>query len=104
MSKPAYTCEVRIGMAERYEVVINFSKHKVGTKVILKNLFGKTLELQQIMRFDVVRAESDNSSIPATLRTFTPFLTSSSVRNRNFLFTQGPFDCCPIYCSNLVSV
>lgn len=89
ISKPAYTSDMRIGMAERYEVIIDFSKYKIGTKVILKNLFGETSALQQIMRFDVVRAESDNSSIPATLRTVAPIPTSSSVRTRDFLFRRG---------------
>jgi hypothetical protein len=55
-------------VAERYDVIIDFSVYSIGTQVVLQNLVGETPSLQQIMRFDVVRLESDDSTIPATLR------------------------------------
>jgi hypothetical protein len=59
-------------MAERYEVIVDFSVYPIGTQVVLQNLDGETL-LNQIMRFDVVRQESSYSTVPATLRTLNPY-------------------------------
>ncbi len=90
MSAPVNTKDMRIGMAERYELIIDFSKYPIGTQVVLQNLgppnndnFGNT---DKIMRFDVVRSESDDSSIPSTLRNI-PFIPeSSAVRTREFRY------------------
>ncbi|HET7479644.1 MAG TPA: multicopper oxidase domain-containing protein [Rubrobacteraceae bacterium] len=55
----------RVGMAERYEVVIDFAKYSVGQKVVLENRglpnnadFKST---RNIMRFDVVGEATDPS-------------------------------------------
>ena len=88
MSAPVTTSEIRIGMAERYEVIVDFSVYPIGTQVVLQNLDGETL-LNQIMRFDVVRQESSYSTVPATLRTFEPIPESSAVNTRDFTFSWG---------------
>src|SRR3712207_4263506 len=71
MPAPVQVKELRIGMAERYEIIIDFSKYALGTKVVLKNLDVRNSKdftaTQQIMRFDVERRASDDSRIPATL-------------------------------------
>src|SRR3712207_714197 len=63
----------RVGMAERYEVVIDFEKYKIGDKIVLQNRglennadFAST---GQIMRFDVTSEASDktNNSVPTVL-------------------------------------
>jgi spore coat protein A, manganese oxidase len=73
MPAPQQSNDFRIGQAERYEIVIDFSKNKVGDKVILKNLgnpnnvdFPST---RQIMRFDVVSDATDttDNEVPAQL-------------------------------------
>jgi len=74
MSKPVEVFSLRIGPAERYEVIIDFSKYSIGTKVELQNLLGLTdagvpdPTFSKIMRFDVVREEKDNTVTPNTLR------------------------------------
>lgn len=88
LASPAYTGDIRISMAERYGVVIDFSKYKVGDQVVLKNLFGETPALQQIMRFDVVREEVDDSNVDR-LGSFEKIPESSAVRTRDFFFTRG---------------
>ncbi|MUH00857.1 multicopper oxidase domain-containing protein [Scytonema sp. UIC 10036] len=90
MAAPVNTQNMRLAMAERYDVIMDFSRYPIGTQVVLQNLglpnndnFGNT---NVIMRFDVVRSESDNSSIPNTLRNIQFLPESSAVRTRNFTF------------------
>ena len=68
---PVQVGSFRIGGAERYEVVIDFSKYKKGTKVVLKNLGVKNSEdypsTRQIMRFDVVGDKVQEGPIPEEL-------------------------------------
>jgi spore coat protein A, manganese oxidase len=70
---PVETRSMRVGMAERYEIVIDFAKYRVGQKVVLRNLeldnnrdFDNT---HQVMRFDVVSGPTDrsNNEIPDEL-------------------------------------
>ncbi len=89
MPAPVTTSKIRLGVAERYDVIIDFSVYPIGTQVVLQNLVGETPSLQQIMRFDVVRLESDDSTIPATLRPFEPLPESSAVRTRDWNFSRG---------------
>ncbi|HKH11464.1 MAG TPA: multicopper oxidase family protein [Rubrobacter sp.] len=63
----------RIGMAERYEVVIDFSKYRVGQSVELRNLgLENTIDFaatDKVMRFDVVSEARDktNNAVPEVL-------------------------------------
>ena len=38
MPAPAETTTLRFGMAERYEVIVDFAKYPIGTRVVLQNL------------------------------------------------------------------
>jgi spore coat protein A, manganese oxidase len=73
MPAPVQTQSLRIGSAERYEVVIDFSKYNVGQQVELRNLglpnnpqFANT---DKVMRFDVVAEPTSvqNNEVPAVL-------------------------------------
>jgi spore coat protein A, manganese oxidase len=80
-------------MAERYEVVIDFSKYPIGTQLYLQNTgIEDTVDLntdvKPIMRFDVVRQEVDNSEIPNQLRPFETIALSQVTRNRTFRYEQ----------------
>jgi spore coat protein A len=57
---------LRIAPAERFDVVVDFSKYRIGSHVTLVNNAGDG-GAGQIMRFDVVRSEHDESSIPPKL-------------------------------------
>ncbi len=92
MGSPVDVTDFRIGMAERYEFVIDFSKYPVGTKIVLKNLqppnninYDGT---DVVMRFDIVRQESDPSSVPSTLRPYNLIPASSAVRTREFRYER----------------
>lgn len=76
---------LRIDAAERVEVVIDFSIYPAGTRVVLNNLLGLG-ELSQIMCFDVVHAEMDDSSVPDQLREIERLDPASAVLERNFEF------------------
>ena len=64
---PVPLTSLPIWPAERYEIVIDFAKVPVGSSVVLTNTLGSG-STAQIMRFDVVRAVKDDSSVPAQLR------------------------------------
>lgn len=93
LTTPYQTLE--IGMAERYEIVIDFSKYKVNDSVYLKNIgFTGSIDtdtrIHTLMRFDVVREEPDDSSIPDELREVKrlPVDPDSVARTRTFRFER----------------
>lgn len=66
LSAPVSQTELIIAPAERFDVVIDFSRYAIGTQVVLKNLDGEG-QVSQVMRFDVVRVQPDDSTIPDQL-------------------------------------
>ena len=83
---------IPIAPAERFDVVIDFSKYPVGTKVTLKNRlgFGTT---SRVLRFHVVRKEKERSAVPERLsdRDEVQALGESNARlTRKFAFTRAP--------------
>ncbi len=89
---PVDVANFRVGPAERYEFVIDFSKYPVGTKIVLRNLQPPNNDnydgTEVVMRFDVVRKEADNSSVPAKLRDYPVLAESSAVRTREFRYER----------------
>jgi FtsP/CotA-like multicopper oxidase with cupredoxin domain len=71
--KPAAVASYRHGAAERYEVLIDFRKYKVGQKIELKNLSNKNNEdysnTGKVMQFEVVAESGDKDPyvIPTAL-------------------------------------
>jgi spore coat protein A len=55
-----------LAMAERADVIVDFSRHAVGTQIFLTNALAKS-PLSPIMRFDVVKREADDARIPTRL-------------------------------------
>jgi spore coat protein A, manganese oxidase len=88
------TKTLRVAMAERYGFIIDFSKYSIGTKVVLRNLslpvnIDSDIRSQDVMCFEVVRKETDDSTIPAKLRPFEPIQASDAVRERTFRFDRN---------------
>ncbi len=84
-----------LSMAERAEVIIDFSRYAPGTKVFLLNTREKP-ELAQLMRFDVIKREIDDAKIPSRLsdpgfldRPKTPNIRTWEFR-AGFSFSEGP--------------
>ena len=107
---PLATSKVAIGVAERADIVIDFSKYPVGTQLFIVNrLFQKdgrgpedsefnprdangflTNTGTQILRFDITRdpASPDMSQVPALLRELPPINMAEVVKTRTFEFTK----------------
>ena len=57
---------IRIAPSERFDVIVDFSKCRLGSRVTLVNREADGPAFR-IMRFDVVRSERDDSNLPAQL-------------------------------------
>jgi len=89
LAYPASRPAITVAPGERVEVVIDFSKYPVGTEVVLKNQNSFAVpSLPDIMRFDVVREEADESSVPSTLRPLARLPESSASATRAFTLSQ----------------
>ena len=81
---------IPIAQAERFDVVVDFSKYSVGDEVTLKNRLGEG-RTADVMRFRVTRRENDDSTVSQRLSDTTEFdgLTeASATRTREFRFTR----------------
>jgi spore coat protein A len=80
-------------MAERVEIVIDFSIYPVGTTLILQNLNTARQTgpiADEIMQFHVVRLERDDSVVPERLCEFLPIDPSTAKRTRHFVLSAKP--------------
>jgi spore coat protein A, manganese oxidase len=73
MPRPQQTAALKVGMAERYDIVVDFAKYPIGTRVELRNgdlpthvAFQHT---NKVMAFDVASEATDttNNQVPADL-------------------------------------
>jgi FtsP/CotA-like multicopper oxidase with cupredoxin domain len=96
MPHPVEVSDLLLGTAERYEVIVDFSKYPVGTKVILQNTvapdpFGDPIDpdkIREIMRFDVTDDAVDPSSVPADLAPALDVDPAQSVQTRTWRFER----------------
>jgi spore coat protein A len=88
LAQPVRHEKLEIAQAERFDLIIDFSKYAPGTQVKLVNELGSGTT-RQVMRFDVVRREQDESTIPSQLVPFEKLQRSAATVTRNFRFTQA---------------
>jgi spore coat protein A, manganese oxidase len=93
IAAPASTPNLVVGVAERYEIVIDFAQYPNGTSIVLQN--GDLKNHQQyaqtnvIMRFDVTgQTAVKEAALPATLRPVQPIDPATAVRTREFVFER----------------
>src|SRR5215510_4542044 len=86
---PVTLSSIGLAMGERTEVVIDFSIYPIGTRIVLLNQRDDEA-LGRIMRFDVVRAERDDSRVPERLADFEPLDRLQARRTRTFVFHGRP--------------
>jgi FtsP/CotA-like multicopper oxidase with cupredoxin domain len=90
---------VRLGPAERADIVVDFSRFPLGTEVLLTNrvahIDGNKPENDfvtpvPILKFVIDRepAEPDTSQVPALLRELPPFNVAEAVQTRTFNFER----------------
>ncbi|MEU6848828.1 multicopper oxidase family protein [Actinacidiphila alni] len=88
LGAPLHQDTVVIAPAERFDVVIDFSGHKVGDEITLTNQLGSD-STAAVMRFAVARTVKDTSSIPSTLSKTAAITPSASMTRRTMKFTRG---------------
>ncbi|MFJ2442710.1 multicopper oxidase family protein [Streptomyces sp. NPDC087658] len=97
MPQPRSATGYRHGIAERYEVIIDFSRYRIGERVVLKNRGVKNVvdydTTGDVMAFDVVSDPTDLSgnAIPDQLNPNAPAMDLTEAmaqRTRTFEFTR----------------
>ena len=88
LSAPAPTLTLPLWTAERAEVVIDFSKYPVGTRVVLVDRKDPAdpASDRPLVAFDVDREETDDSSLPAMFRPIQPLLPGTVQRELQLEF------------------
>lgn len=86
---PVPCSSVRLGMAERVEVIVDFSRFALGSRVILVDQAAGG-EAHGVMRFDVDRAERDVVHLPGHLAEAPGLRAADASRTRDFEFAGGP--------------
>jgi FtsP/CotA-like multicopper oxidase with cupredoxin domain len=79
---------VTMAPAERFDVVVDFSRCPVGSRVTLVNTLADG-RMRQVMRFHVTRRAKDDSHVPARLSPrYTPLAAADAVTTRHFDFRR----------------
>jgi len=90
MARPLELLRIPMAMAERVEVVIDFSAYAAGDSVVLRNT-EKQGPLGEIMRFDITGpAVSDHGQLPDHLSMIENLRPDAAVRTRTFTFGPRP--------------
>jgi FtsP/CotA-like multicopper oxidase with cupredoxin domain len=80
---PVVRTSLAISPGERADVVVDFSAVPVGSSlVMLDTNAASSTTLGQVMRFDIVDTESDDSSIPQVLTTVERLHSAQAAQNR----------------------
>jgi spore coat protein A, manganese oxidase len=75
--------------AERFDVVVDFSRYPIGTEVTMKNLEGEG-RTRDVMRFVVARKDKEESAVPKKLAPELDFADPSDAETtRRFSFIAG---------------
>jgi len=77
---------IRIAPAERFDVIVDFSKYQPGSVVTLRNSADEGA-MGQIMQFHVTRRERDDSVIPSRLSEFDTLDPADAIATRAFDFS-----------------
>ena len=94
---PLTSTKARIAPGERIDLVIDFSRYPIGTKLYFVNRMVQTsgtgpgnvsMPGDQIMQFTVDSDAVDNSQVPTALRALAPLKTADSVASRTFKFDK----------------
>ncbi len=98
MPQPRAVTSFRQGVAERYEVVIDFAQYAPGTRIVLRNTSPKNninfTHTDKVMAFDVVDEpfSKKNNSVPSQLFPAHPAMVVpevDAVRTRRFDFVKA---------------
>jgi FtsP/CotA-like multicopper oxidase with cupredoxin domain len=95
---PVARPSIRMGVAERMDVIIDFSQYPIGSRIYLENRLeqrdgrgptGRVLHAGvPLLRFDVDRDAEDSPPIPAALRPLPIINPQEAVRTRSWVFER----------------
>ncbi len=97
---PVQVRSVRLGVAERADIIVDFSRYRIGDRVVLENRLeqddgrgptGKILDRDEavpLLRFDVDRDAADPSRVPDTFYNLPPANPDTAVRTRTWRFER----------------
>lgn len=89
LTAPLTATSLKSAPAERYDIVVDFAKYPVGTKLTLNNSGSGWPSLSDVMQFTVNRAATETSAVPAQLSTITRFQRSQAVSTYNVSLDEG---------------
>jgi spore coat protein A len=87
LAAPVEHTALTIAPGERYDVVVDFSRYRVGEQITLINALGEG-RTADVMRFVVTRSEPDSSRVPAVLSTVPKLAATDAVATRQFDFRR----------------
>jgi spore coat protein A len=90
LARPVRHDALELAPAERFDVVVDFSRYRTGTKVRLVNLLGSG-GTAEVMRFDITGQDrADDASVPDRLAAeAVPLAPRRAAATRTFVFRQG---------------
>jgi spore coat protein A, manganese oxidase len=88
LAVPRFLPDIPLAMAERVEVIVDFSAYPVNSRITLDDL-NQPPAAGSILAFDVVRKIKDDSQIPERLAEWPATSSQQSSRQRRFVFTRG---------------
>ncbi|MEV6279068.1 multicopper oxidase domain-containing protein [Nocardia sp. NPDC051832] len=89
LGRPIAHDRLDISPAERFDIVVDFSRYRPGTRVRLLNRLGSGATAE-VMSFDVTGPTGDNPPLPARLRTEPALDPARAVTTRTFHFQLRP--------------
>lgn len=91
LAAPYPASSIPIWPSERVEVVIDFSKYPIGTRIVLQDRTdpADSAAARPIMQFRVARTEPDPSSLPSVLRTIERLVPGPDAVERVFELSKN---------------
>ena len=91
--------QLTIGPGERYDVVVDFAAYNAGDEIFLENSApapfpGGSVDVTQVMRFDVTSLIGDTDPLPATLRPIERIPEGEAIMSRDFRLKRSGVDGC----------
>jgi spore coat protein A, manganese oxidase len=83
LQRPRGVASVEVAPSERADVIVDFTKLPLGTKVVLRNL-NDTGSTAQVMRFDVTKWVKEKKKVPQFLQAWDEIPEKDSVIHRDF--------------------
>ncbi|GAA4896424.1 FtsP/CotA-like multicopper oxidase with cupredoxin domain [Stackebrandtia albiflava] len=85
LARPQRLKTLTMSPGERFDVLVDFGGHRVGDRVVLRNLLG-TGEMAELLRFDVDRGGGTGYTVPDRLADPVEISAEDSVAEREFAF------------------